>query len=133
MVIGPTRHNPHAVLGQISRQHLGILHHLLLVHLELRRHGLLEADCLGGNGVHQGAALKPWKDLLVQFLCILGLAEHHAATRTAKGFMRGRGNKIGVGNRTGMHAGGNQACNVGHIHHEQGPHAVGDFAKPLEV
>ena len=81
-------------------------------------HGFLEADGLGSDDVHQGAALNAGEYLPVDFGGIGFLAENHAAARAAQGFMRGGGDKVGVGRGVGMKARGDEARKVGHIHHE---------------
>ncbi|MNE19647.1 hypothetical protein D3C80_1127350 [compost metagenome] len=61
MVLSTTGDHVKAALDEHASHGLGVFHHLLLVSLELRLQGFLEADCLGGNDVLQRAALGAWE------------------------------------------------------------------------
>ena len=47
--------------------------------------------------------------------------------------MRGGGDDVGVGNRAGVDACGNQTRDVGHVHEEEGLDGFGDFGDALEL
>ena len=117
MVLGATGDNLDAPLDKRSRHCLGVLDHLLLVLDELGALGLLEADRLRRNHVHQRTTLATGEYSRIEFLGqLLVLArQNDTAARTAQGFMRSRGHHVRMGHGIGVNAGGDQTGNVGHI------------------
>ncbi len=133
MVVRSAGYDAQAAFFQFGGKGLRVGDDLPDVFLVSGLHGFLEADGLGSDDVHQGAALNAGEYLPVDFGGIGFLAENHAAARAAQGFMRGGGDKVGVGRGVGMKARGDEARKVGHIHHEQRADGVGNFAQALEV
>src|SRR5690606_23186751 len=97
MVLGATRHNVDTALDKGGSHGLGILDHLLLVGFVLGGHGFFKADGLGGNHVHQRAALAAGEHCRVEFFLNLfvGLGENNTAARTAQGFVGSGGGNVG--------------------------------------
>ena len=133
MVIGAAGDQAHAGLGKLLGHHLGVGDHLVGVAGEVGLQGLAEADSLGGDDVHEGAALHVGEhgevNLAAQFL----LGEDHAAAGAAQGFLGGGRNDLGMGEGRRVGAAGDEAGNVGHVHHEQRAHGIGDGAEAGEV
>ena len=125
----------HAETGADQRfgQHAGVGHHLLLVAVEALALGLLEADRLGRNHMHQGAALDAREDRLVDRRPKTLLAEDEPSPGSPHGLMSSRGRELGVGDWTGVQAGGHQAGDVGHVRHQVGPHLPGDLPEGGKV
>ena len=65
VVVGAARDQAEALLGQRGGQRLRVVDHLLLIRLERGLKRLLEGDRLGGDDVHQRAALRAGEDGLV--------------------------------------------------------------------
>ena len=63
---------------------------------------LAEAHRLGGNDVHQRAALHSREHDFVDRLCVLGLGEDQAGARTAQRLVRGGGDDLRVRHRRRM-------------------------------
>ena len=73
------------------------------VELELRLQRLAEGHGLGGDDVHQRAALQAGEDRRVDLLGdVLVVGEDHAAARAAQGLVRGGGDDMGVRERARM-------------------------------
>ena len=135
MVFGAVGDHVEATVDEHLGHRLGVLHHLLLVGLEGRVHGFLEADRLGGDDVLQRAALAAGEDGGVDLLLqvFVGLAQDQAAARAAQGLVGGGGGDVGDAHRAGVDAGGDQAGHVGHVHQQDGAHFVGDVTEALPV
>ena len=133
MVIGTAGDKIKTTLHQRPGQSLGILHHLLRIKFELRLQRFLEGDGLGGDDVHQRAALNPREDIAVEFLGVLFPAEDHAATRAAQGFVGSCGHILGIWNRIGVNASRHQTGNVGHIDHDHCSDLIGHLAESFEI
>src|SRR5690606_12741123 len=135
VVPGAAGNHVEAAFDEYLGHGLGVLHHLLLVGLELRLQGFLEAHGLGGDHVHQRAALAAREYGGVQLLLDLfvGLGQDQAAARAAQGLVGGGGDHVGVGQRVRVHASGNQAGDVGHVDEQVGAYLVGDGAEAREV
>ena len=115
-------------------QRLGVLHHGARVGLELRPQRLAERHRLGGDDVHQRAALHAGEDGRVDLLGeVLLVGEDHGAARAAQGLVRGRGDDVRVRERRGMRAAGDQPGEVRHVDHQVGADLVGDLAEGGEV
>ena len=134
VVIGTTGHQVHAPAHEPLGQSLGIVHHLLLVYLELRLEGLAQCHRLGGDDVHQRSALSAGEDGGVDLLGqILVVGENHAATGTTQGLVGGGGHHMGVRHRRGVEPSGHQAGNVGHIHPQIGTHLISNGTEAGKV
>ena len=103
------------------RERLGVFDDLLLINFKFRAQGFFERHRFGGDHVHQRPALHARKNFAVDRLGMLGFAQHHAAARPAQGFMRGRGDKIGVRHRTRMQSRRDQPGDMRHVHHQKAP------------
>lgn len=111
---------------------LGIVHDLSRVVAEFRLKRLVEADRLGGDDVHERAALDTWEHLSVDFLGKFLAAQDEASTRSAQAFVCGGGDEVGKRNRGGMSASGNKSRDVGHVDEEIGTYGIGDFLMRLK-
>ena len=116
-----------------SGQGRGIFHHLLLVGLERIPHGFLEGHGLGGDHVHEGPALDPGENLFVQNPRQVRSGEDQTAPGPPEGLVGGGSHHVGQRHRRGMKPGADKTCDVGHVHHEDGPHASGDLGENLKV
>ena len=103
------------------------------VGLEFRLHGFLQADGLGGDDVHQGAALGAGEDGGVELFGPFLLGQDQTAAGAAERLMRRRRDDVGIGNGAHMRTAGDEAGDMGHIDHQQRAVAVGDLAEDLEV
>ncbi len=118
MGIRPSRDQAKAegakLLGQRDRVQLD----LALVRAELVTQGLLEGDRLGGDDVHQGAALEAGKEVLVEDRRVLLLTHDHPPPGAPKRFVRGARDKLGVRDRRGVQFRGDEAGGVRDVGHE---------------
>ena len=106
----------------------------LRIGLELRPQRLAEGHRLGGDDMHQRAALQAREDRRVDLLGdVLVVGEDHAAARAAQRLVRGRGDDMGMRERRGMRAAGDQAGEMRHVDHQIGADLVGDLAEAREV
>ncbi len=135
MVLGTAGNDVEATLDEHAGHGLGVLHHLLLVGLELRLQRFLEAHGLGRDDVLQRAALGAREHRRVQLLLDLGVGarQDQAATRTAQGLVRGGGHDVGEWHRVRVDACGDQTGDVRHVDEQVGAHLVGDCAEAREV
>ncbi len=115
-------------------ERLGVIDDLLRVDLELGPKRLAEGDCLGGDHMHQRAALKPRKHRRIDLLGNrLVVGQHHAAARAAQRFVRGGGRDMGMRHRRRVRPAGDEASDMGHVDHQPGADFIGDLAKPRPV
>ena len=134
MVVGAAGHQLHSPLHKAVRQGGGIFHHLLLVGLELRLERLPQGHRLGGDDMHQRAALGAGENGGVELLGkVFVVGQQHAAPGPPEGLMGSGGHHMGVGHGRGVQPGGHQPRDMGHIHPQVGPHLVRDGPEPLEV
>ena len=106
-------------LDQRLGQRLGVVDHALGVELELGLERLAEGDRLGGDDMHQRAALQAGEDRRVDLLADLFVVrQDHAAARAAQRLVRGGGDDMGVRQRARMDAAGDQAGEMRHVDHE---------------
>ena len=68
-----------AAADQRAGQRVGVLHHLLLIDLELGRQRLAECHRLGRDHVHQRTALQAREDRRIDLLFIVGRHQDDAA------------------------------------------------------
>ena len=106
---------------------------LLLIFAEGRLHGFFQANRFGGDGVNERATLRAGESELVDFLGEGGLAKHQAATRAAQGFVRGGGDDVGVRNRAGVNASGDESGDVRHVYEEKSFDRFGNFGDTFEI
>ena len=77
---------------------------------------LAEGDRLGGDDVHQRAALEAGEHCRVDLLAdLLVVGEHHAGARTAQRLVRRGGDDMGMRQRARMQAGGDQPGEMRHV------------------
>src|SRR5690606_15915531 len=135
VVLGTAGDDVKTALDEDLSHGLGVPHDLLLVGLELGLQGFLEAHGLGGDDVLQRAALGAREDGGVELLLdgFVGLGQDQATARAAQGFVGGGGDHVGERYRVRVHAGGNQAGDVGHVDEQVGTDLVGDGAEAREV
>ena len=132
--VGATGHDVQTALHQLISQRNSVRANLFLVVFELGAQRLAESDSLGCDHVHQGAALNAREDGRVDlFRDIFVVGQDHATTRTAQGFVGGGGGHVGIGERAGVFTRSNQTGKVGHVDHQVGTNAVGDFAHLGEI
>ena len=93
----------------------------------------METDGLGGDDVHERAALDAGEGLGINFLGVFLLAEDQAAARSAQRLVRGGGDKVGVFDGAGMQAGGDQPGDVRDVGQQPGPDFPRDFTHALEI
>ncbi len=134
VVVGATADDSVAERGQSSGEGLGVFDDLGGVVFEVRLEAFAEADGLGGDDVHERAALHAWEDLAVDlFGEVFVVGEDDAATRPTKGLVRGAGDEVGVFHRRRMRTTRDEASDVGHIDEEVSADAFGDLAHLFEV
>ena len=120
--------------------------HLGLVGNVFGLHGLVEGDGLGGDDMLERTALDTRKygriNDLGHFLddALRGgdapgivkvlTYQDDTATGTAEGLVGRGGDDMGVFHRVLQQAGGDKAGGMGHVHHQDGTHPVGDRAHP---
>ena len=100
---------------------------------ELGLHRFLEADRLGGDDVHQRAALHSGKDDFVDRLRELGLGQNHPGARPAQRLVRRRSHNVRVRHRRRMRAAGDQSREMRHVDQKERADFVGDLAHAGEV
>jgi len=93
----------------------------------------VETDRLAGNDVHERPALQSREHRFVQRGRALVPAEHGPAARAGQRLVGRGGDPLSVRDGRGMDTGGHQPGDVGHVHHELGPHLVGDGPERAEV
>ena len=106
---------------------------LALAGAELLGRGDPQGHRLGGDRVHQRPALLAGEDRFVDRFRVLLAAEDHAAARAAERLVDRRRDDVGVLDRVGVLAGGDQAGEVRHVDHQLGADRVGDLAEGGEV
>ncbi len=117
-----------------GRHHLRVLHHPGDIVLETRLQGLAKGHGLGGNHMHERAALETGKERGTHLLGdIVIIGQHHAATGPAQGLVRRGGHDMGVFQRVGMRATGNESGEMGHVHQEPRTDLLGDVAEGGEI
>ncbi len=135
MVFSTAGHHVKAALDKHAGHGLGVLHHLLLVSLELRLQGFFEADRFSSDHVLQRAALGAREYGRVQLLLDLGVgaSQDQAATWTAQGLVRGGGHDVSERHRVRVDASGDQTGYVSHINEEISADFVSDSAETWEI
>jgi hypothetical protein len=122
-----------ALFGQHLGHHLGIVDDLLLIVAKVLAQRLLEGHRLGGDDVHQRAALQAGKTIELSAFSCSALGQDHAAARAAQRLVCGRGHEMRVRHRVGVEPGGDQAGIVSDIGQQVGADFVGDLREALEI
>ena len=118
----------------VSARTRGVRDHRGGVVGELGPQRLAEGDRLGGDHVHQRAALQAGEDRRVDLLGDrLVVGQDHAAARAAQRLVGGGGDHVGVRQRVGVLAAGDEAGEMRHVDHQVGADLVGDGAEAGEV
>ena len=147
VVVRATGDNGVATGDQRLAQHPGVVHHLLLVLLELLAGGLLHSGGNAGDGVLMGATLQSGKDSKVDLLVVVVQRLHailvhrldalsvedDGSSGAAQRLVRRRGDHIGVLKGRRRQASGYQTTDVGHVGHQNGAVLVGNGAEALVV
>jgi hypothetical protein len=128
MVVGAARDDVVAPFGETRRHRAGVVDNRLLVLGEGGVERFLEGDGLGGDDMHEGAALRAWKNEGGKLFLDLGVGagENHPPTRAAERLVGGGGHDVGVRDGVGVETGGDEPGDVGHVDDEMRPHLVGD-------
>ena len=100
---------------QRFRQSFGVVNDCPAIGFEARLEGLLKADCLAGDDVHQRTSLQAGEHHFIYVFCVLRPAHDHAGPRAAERLVSGGGHEVGDGDRAVVQAGSNEAGIVGHI------------------
>ncbi len=115
-------------------ERLGVVDDLARIDLEVGLQRLAEGDGLGGDDMHQRAALKAGEDRRIDLLGdVRVIGQDKAAARAAQGLVRRRGDDMGVREGRGMHAAGDEAGEMRHIDEEIGADRIGDLAEFGEI
>ena len=104
-----------ATLDHGRGEGLRVFDDLLPVGFKTRLEGFAEADRFRCDYVHERASLPAREHGGVDCFGVLGFAENEAAAGAAEGLVCGRGHEVRMGHGRGVHAGGNQACDVGDV------------------
>ena len=116
MIVSTAGHDIIAARLDRLGQHLGILDDSAGVGLELWLQRFFESHRLGGDDVHQRAALHAREHGGIEFLGErFVVAQDQAAAWAAQGFVRRRRCHVGVRHGRRVHATGNEPGKVRHI------------------
>ncbi|KAF5052325.1 hypothetical protein DSECCO2_409870 [anaerobic digester metagenome] len=133
MVVGASGDEPKPGIAQDRRHRLGILDHLAGVVPVRGLQRLCKTDGFRRDRVHQGTALHPGEDRLVDRLCMLLAAEDEPAARTTQGLVGGRCDEVDDARRVRVDARGAKPGDVRDVRHAVGIDPVGDLLECLEV
>ncbi|MNO71754.1 hypothetical protein D3C76_626770 [compost metagenome] len=135
MVLSTAGNHVETALDEHAGHGLGVLHHLLLVSLELRLQRFLEADRFSGDHVLQRAALGAREYRGVQLLLDVGVgaSQDQATTWTAQGLVGGGGHDVSERHRVRVDASGDQTGHVSHVDEQVSADFVSDGAETREV
>ncbi|MOA04655.1 hypothetical protein D3C78_1242220 [compost metagenome] len=134
MAVGSTRDDAQTTLRQHLCQRLRIGDDLAGIVGKFRTQGLAESHGLGGDDVHQGAALIAGEDGRVQLLRQIGvIGKDHAAAGAAQGLVGGGGDDMGVRHRVRIFAAGDQTGIMGHVDHQISADFVGYSAEAGKI
>jgi hypothetical protein len=132
--VGAARHQIGAALLEAIGEGLGVGDHRFGIGLEIGLQRFAEGDCLGGDDMHQRAALQAREDRRIDLLGDgLVIGQHHAAARAAQGLMGGGGDNMGMAEGGGMLARRHQTGEVGHVHEQDGADFVSDLPEACEI
>src|SRR5712691_2513454 len=133
MALGAPGHDAQPAGSERLRHLARIGDHLLLIGLELGFQRLLERHRLGGDDVHQRAALQAGEDGGIDRLFMFGLHQDEPAARAAQGLVRRAGDEVGDAHRARIFTGGDKPGVMRHVHHEVGADLLRHAADALEV
>ena len=134
MVVGAARDQRIAARQDRRGERLGVGDHRMGVVLEFRRQRLGEGDRLGGDHMHQRAALQARKDRRIDlFGEALVVGQDHAAARAAQGLVGRGGDDMGVRERRGMRAARHQPGEMRDIDDEISADRVADRPEPRKI
>ena len=133
VVVGAAGHDPVAARLHRGAEGARVLDDLGGVGLELGLEALAETHGLGGDDVHERAALGARENRGVDHLGVGGAAEDQAAARAAQGLVRGGRDEVGMGNGRRVVTRGDEAGDVRDVGEEQGADGAGDFTHAGEV
>ena len=133
MVVRTVGDDAEAEFRHFGRHGLGVFDNLGRIVLEFGLQSFSETGRLGGNDVHEGAALHSGEDGCIQFFGVFLLADDEAAAGAAQGFMRGGGDEVRIGNRIRVLPPCHQARDVGHVHEQVGTAGPGNLAHAFKV
>ena len=133
VVVGSAGDDAEARVLQALCEDLGVGDDLRGVGAELGTQRLSEGDGLGGDDMHERAALLAGEDSLVDGGGEILAADDEAGARSAQGFVRGGGGDVRVRHRRRMDAAGDQAGDVGHVEDVVRANLVCDLAHAGEV
>ena len=112
----------------------GVLDGLLLQLFEGRRAGELEGQGQGGEDVHVRSALLAGEDGFVDQGGNLGVGgQDDRAARPVEGLVGGGGDDVGIAERGGDDAGGDQSADVGDVCQQVGAGRIRNLAEALPV
>ena len=130
MIVGTPAHEAKSSVLERCAQPCRVSNGLLLVADECRFRRVFEAHSLGCDDVHERAALHAGKECSVNGFSMFFTAEHEATSWATERFVCGRGDDIGVWHRTRVHAGCDEACDMGHV----GDHSCTDrICDPMDA
>ena len=75
----------------------------------------------------------PREDIFVDRFGLLSLAHHDATPGSAQGFVGGRGDEVGIGNRIRMEPCGNQPGDVGDVYQQIGTDRLGNLLESWKI
>ncbi len=154
VVVRAAGNDPGALGGERLGHDPGVLDGPALVLAERLLGGQLERHGLGGDDVHQRTTLGPREDVAVdrggqragrgtaldrrespgvELGRKVAAAEEQPAARPAQRLVRRRRHQVGVRERAGVDARGDEASDVGHVDEQDRPDRVGDLGHPLEL
>ena len=120
VVVGAAGDDAVTVLRQAGGERLGVHDDLPLVIAELRLERFVKANGLGGDDVHERAALDAREHgRRRSALANCSLAHDDAAARSAQTLVRGGGDELRVRNRAGMLAAGDEPGDVRHVDEQE--------------
>ena len=132
VVVRAAGYQVEAAVPQGIRQGSGVFHRPPGVIPECRLHSLSKAHGLPCDDMQQRAALHTGEHGAVNSLGPLRFGQDHTAPGATESLVGGCGHHVGIGHRALMLSAGHQPGNVGHIHHQQCPVAVGNVRKCLK-
>ena len=134
VVVGPAGDEPQPARLHAAPERLCVGKDGVGVGGKVRGERLAKGDGLAGDDVLERAALAAGEDRGVEPLGKVRIVcQDEAAARSAQGLVRGGGGDVRKGHGAGVAAGGHEAGDVGHVHHEGGAHGMGDLGEALEV
>ena len=133
MTVSTAGHDAQSTFLQHLGHHARIVHNLPLIHLEFLAGSLLECHCLGGNNMHQRAALNTGKNRRVQHFFKFCSGQDDPAARTAQRLVSGTGNKIGNTDWTRIYPCCDQASVMRHVNKQVSADAVCNGAETLPI